>query len=454
MKLFDSTMLSSVGASAIHALLKRGPIGDDASPTHYQCDCGQDEADIEDPWRRGYTRRKVMGMGAGLMAAPLATQLVTTRLAFAQTPGTAKNLVCVISFRGGCDGLNMVVPHGDAQYSDLRSRIGIPRGQLIKADGFFGLNPAFAPLGARWDAGQFAAVHAVAMDRKNKSHFDATREYEQASVTGGSGYLNRILAAKGLTGTASTAFQAAQISGETPFSFRGEAPTLTINRLEDFRLNASEPAAFSTAVSSMFSKGHPADQAVVNAFNALQTAAQITASNPQPGAEYPDGGFPAALREIATIHGADVGMEIAACELGGFDTHTNQGGIGGNFEEHLTYVAQSIAAFLDDLESKGKLASTTVITTSEFGRTVNDNGDSGTDHGHGNCMLVFGGGVNGGQYYANWPGLENSEDGDLEIGYSYKDILSELFMKRSGVADLSSVFPGYSYTERGVFNQM
>lgn len=447
MKLFDPTLLSSVGASAAHALSKRKPQGDDASPSHYQCD--SDSMALDDPWRKGFTRRRLMQGGAMVLAAPLAQQLVTTRMAFAQTPGTSTKCVVVISKRGGADGLNIVVPHGDPEYYNQRGGIAIPQGQLLKADNLFGLSPGLASLAPFWDSGQFAAVHGVAMTEPNYSHFEATREYEQASNgSGGEGWLNRTLQSLNLVGTQATPFQAAQLSGGTPYSLRGRAPSLAIEGIDDFRLTAPEPAAFSTALASLFGDAHPAAQPVRNALDALQQAAQISETEYVPAAEYPDGGYSGSLREIARIIKAGVGLRIACVDIGGWDTHSDQG----TLADRVADFADPLAAFLTDLGEQ--INDVTVITTSEFGRRIYQSDSGGTDHGYGTCSLVLGGGVNGGQYFANNFDLSMDEDGNVAKNIDYRDLFSELIYKRLGVANLGTVFPNYQYTDRGVFNQM
>lgn len=456
MKPFERTgLLSSVGASALKALAKRGPMGDDASPEHDKCDCGHEEdAAQDDPWRKGFTRRRLMQGGGMVLAAPLVQQLVTTRLAFAQTPGSANNLLVVVYLRGGIDGLNVIVPN-DTDYYGHRDSIAIPQNQLLQNDGVFGLNPALAPLEPFWTAGTMGAVQAVGMKEPNYSHFDATYDYEKPG--GGRGWINALLEEQGLAGTPTTPFQAAQILGGRPYSFDGVAPTVTFNSIEDFRLNAGEPAAMQAAIGKLYNTGGPIDKSVQETLAAVTTAAEVGAVDyvPAVAATYDDGGFYDALREVARIRKADVGLRVANIEIGGWDTHTDMGNGGdpnGNFNRHLAELASGLAAFANDLGPL--LATTNIITTSEFGRRPSQNDGGGTDHGFANMMLLIGGGVNGGQVHGQWPTLADDalRDDNLASTTNYQTVIGELLRKQHGLGNVAAVLPDYVSTEeRNIF---
>ncbi len=461
MKPFDRTgLLSSVGASALKVLARRGPLQDDASPDHFRCDCGHEEDDAsDDPWRKGFTRRRLMQGGGMVLAAPLVQQLVTTRLAFAQTPaavGTTADVLVVVCLRGGIDGLNVVVPHADPQYYNRRSLIAVPRNQLLQADAMFGLNPAMAPLEPFWTSGQLGAIQAVGMNEPNYSHFDATKDYEKPR--GGKGWINALLEQQQLSGTPTTPFQGVALRSGRPYSFDGAAATATMDRIDDFRLNANEPATMQATISQLYSSTGPLDRSVQETLGALTTAATVSDAEYTPAATYGDGGFHEALRECARIIKADVGLRVANIEIGGWDTHTDMGDGGdpnSNFNQHLAELSTGLAAFAADLGPK--LATTNIVTTSEFGRRPEQNDGAGTDHGYGNMMLVLGGGVNGGRVYGTWPTLEESalRDGNLASTTNYQDVLGELLRKRSGVGNVAAVLPDYvSTSELGIFKGM
>ncbi len=453
-----SSVIASAGAALRRvAAFQNGPQGDDASPTHYQCDCGHGETDPPvDPWRRGFTRRRLLQGGGMILAAPLAQQLVTTRLAFAQTPG-ATNAIVMVNCRGGYAGHNFMVPHGDADYYNLMGNLAVPQNQLWGADAMFGWNSALQSLEPFWNQGVLAGIQAVAQDQPNYSHFGATEEGERGSTSNvGTGHTNRLLERLGLVGTAATPFQAAQFGGRLPISLQGPAPALTLsNGVENFRLNAENSGGLSTALAALYQAARPEDTAVRTALDALQTAAQIAAEDYQPATPYPDSGFATALQEIARVIKAGVGLKVACVDIGGWDTHSGMddgSNPNGSFNNHVRDLADPIAAFATDLGDL--LGSTTIVSWTEFGRRPYKNDSNGTDHGYGNAMMVLGGGVTGG-FHGTWPGLSEAAredyDGNIAKTSDYRDVIGGVY-KRIGLADPNLVFaePDYSYTELGI----
>lgn len=448
------------------ALLRRRPAGhtmdtpaapsthrvDDASPVHYQCDCGQEGEIDPDPWRKGFTRRKLIQGGGYLAAAGLGSQLVTTSMAYAQTPDALEgNCVVVISLRGGADWLNICVPHGDDIYRQERPNIQVPTSALLAPDSMFGLNPAMQPLLELFTQGQLGIVHACGLPQPNYSHFDAMRVCEQGADSGlGSGWVNRLIEAKGL---GATSFGTGiQFGGGKPYMLQGGMPTLSLRSLESFRLDGDQEARLALLNQLHSNVDDPTYKPIQDTLGGLAQAADISAEPYQPAVEYPGGGFAGALRNVAQTIKAQVGMQVACVDVGGWDTHTAMGdgsNPNSNFNQHVADFAAAVAAFCRDL---GELLSkVTVVTQTEFGRRINENDGNGTDHGHGQAIMCIGAGVKGG-YYADWPGLvkEQRQDDNLRATYDYRDVLSKVCVS-AGVADPSArVFPGFKPRDLGV----
>jgi uncharacterized protein (DUF1501 family) len=445
--------LEQAEAPAVHR-------ADDASPVHYQCDCGQEGEIDPDPWRKGFTRRKLIQGGGYLAAAGLGTQLTTVSKAFAQTPEQALDGRCIvnISLRGGWDSLNVVVPHADAQYYGRRPNIAVPKSQLLAPDELFGFNPAMKPLiDTVWSQGVMAAVHACGLGKANYSHFDAMRIYEQA-VEGsggvGGGWVNRLIAAQDL-GT--SPFETGiQFGGGMPYSLQGAAKTLSMNNLGDFKVEGDgEDGRLSTAIGALYGdQADPLAPQVKGTLEAVATAQQLTAQEYQPAVQYPDGGFANALRNVAQTIKAQVGLRVACVDVGGWDTHTAMGNgaeAGSNFNRHVADFAAGVAAFCQDLGDL--LGKVTIVTSSEFGRRPDENDSNGCDHGYGQAILCIGGGVKGG-YYAQWPTLADGAltDSNLAMTTDYRSVLTELCRTAGNVADPSAaIFPGFKAAPVGVF---
>ncbi len=429
---------------------------DDASPDHYKvshvgCNCDTKVVDPEDPWRKGFTRRSLIKGGGYLMAAPLAHQMATTRMAFRQpTDTTQAACVVAINVRGGWDGLNIVVPHGDPVYADARPNIAVPRNMLLKADNMFGLNPGLGPLMRLWDEGRFAVVHGAALEEPEYSHFQAMVELEMGTQrqTLGSGWGNRVLDQRGLVGAAAGPLQAVQFGGSgLPTLLRGTAPAVATGGWGDFRIYGDNGGRRATAVGALNNlAGNPITGATQNTLRALESAAAIAAEEYQPAAQYPGGGFGEALQEIARTIKAGVGLQLASCDIGGWDTHTQMGrgnDRNGNFNQKVADFATALGAFCDDLGAL--LDDVLIVVVSEFGRRIQENSSNGTDHGYGQPMFVIGGGVNGGRYYANDFALDQDERGSVARGIDYREVIAECLLKRGGIGNLDAVFPAFQY---------
>jgi uncharacterized protein (DUF1501 family) len=303
-----------------------------------------------------------------------------------------------------------------------------------------------------WDARQLAVVHACGSPDSTRSHFDA-QDYMESATPGvkstQDGWLNRYLQAR-RTEEAATPFRAVALAQNLPRMLQGTAPALAMSQVGQFGIRGGQSAQM--AGESFEAAYAAAADRVLNgtgreAFDAMKTlkTADPAKYQPENGADYPRGPFGQALRQIAQLTKANVGLEVAFADIGGWDTHANQGSGQGQLANRLDDFARSLAALVADLGDR--MEDTVVLTMSEFGRAVNQNGTGGTDHGHGNAMLVIGGGVRGGRVYGKWPGLaveRRYEGRDLAVTTDFRDVFGEVVTRHMGVADARPVFPGYA----------
>jgi len=384
------------------------------------------------------------------------------RTAFAAREGTRRKLLIAVFQRGAVDGLSVVVPFGEREYYRARPSIAIlpPRSadaSAIDLDGFFGLHPRLSALEPLWRRRELAIVHACGSPDNTRSHFDA-QDYMETATPGvkatSDGWLNRCLQAR--REETATPFRAVALSGQMPRSLQGRAAALAIPQVAQFGIRAGNATG---AVSEMFEEAYGAapDRALngtgVETFEAIKMLKNADPASyvPEHGAEYPRTPLGQALRQIAQLTKADLGLEVAFADVGGWDTHVNQGGPQGQLATRLDDFARAIAALAVDLGDR--MDDTIVLTMSEFGRAVTENGNRGTDHGHGNAMLVVGGGVRGGRVYGRWPGLAREqlyEGRDLAVTTDFRDVFAEIVVRHLGVQDPSPIFPGYS-VERSRF---
>ena len=383
---------------------------------------------------------------------------MATRLAFADGPYTGDVLV-VVSLRGGFDGLNVIVPTGDPAYATWRPTIGIPQNALLPLDSMFGMHPAMQPLLPFWNAGNFGVVQAVGQVNPTRSHFEAMEEMERAApgAAARTGWIDRTLGLR----TAGTAFQGVQLgSGMAASSFIGPTPELALWSVDSFELsgagNTTERQRWQQALRGLHAGsptavGGPA----TTTLDALATAGSLQDAGytPANGAAYPaDSNLGDALKDVARLVKADVGLQVACVDYGDWDMHSDMGTVDqGWMYDHLTEMSQALAAFATDLGAK--LGDVTVLTLTEFGRRVEENGSTGTDHGHGQAVLMLGGGVDGGKVHGTWPGLAEPDlvDGDLAGTTDYRSLLAEALEKRCGAGALSTVFPNLPAERVGAF---
>jgi uncharacterized protein (DUF1501 family) len=374
------------------------------------------------------------------------------RTAFAAGQARRSKRLIAIFQRGAVDGLSVIVPYGENDYYRARPTIAIARPRSSDAaaldlDGFFGFNPRLAPLKPLWDRRDLAIVHACGSPDATRSHFDA-QDYMETATPGvkgtGDGWLNRYLQARHEEPESS--FRAVALTSQLPRMLQGSAPALAMNQIAQFGIRAANMH------DSFEAQYQAAADRVLNgtgreAFDAMKTlkVADPTRYEAENGADYPRSPFGQALKQIAQLTKADVGLEVAFADLGGWDTHVNQGSVQGQLAQRLDDFARSLNALVTDLGER--MADTVVLTMSEFGRAVNENGNRGTDHGHGNAMLVIGGGIRGGHVYGRWPGLATDkryEGRDLAVTTDFRDVFGEIVVRHMGVADPKPIFPGYS----------
>ncbi len=398
-------------------------------------------------------RRAFMKEGALAMVSIGRSPAFLRRVVFATEPGRARpgKILIVLFQRGAADGLNVVVPHGERAYYGQRPTIAIPRpkaggGAAIDLDGFFGFHPALASLKPLYDRGMLAPLHAAGSPSSTRSHFEAQHFMETGTPDDKStrdGWLNRYLQL--VPGKA--AFRAVAIAPQTPQALEGPAPTIAMANLNDFTVRSSGSDA--QRLEALYRTGsadliHGAGAETFDAMKLLH-AANPAQYRPADGAIYPTSPFGRALQQIAQLVKANVGLEIAFTDVGGWDTHVNQGAVNGQLAQRLDDFGRGIAALTADLGDQ--MSDVVIVTMSEFGRMVKENGDAGTDHGHAGAMMVLGGPIKGGKVLGRWPGLEREqlfEGRDLALTTDFRAVLSEIVRVHLGSDRAESVFPGFS----------
>ncbi|MGC4085134.1 MAG: DUF1501 domain-containing protein [Vicinamibacterales bacterium] len=402
------------------------------------------------------SRRAFIRDGAcALVSVGFAPSFLARTVAATATTRRHRQLIAIFQ-RGAVDGLSVVVPHGEAEYYRVRPGIGVARPgagaeSALDLDGFFAFNPRLSALKPLWDRRMLAVVHACGSPDATRSHFDA-QDYMETGTPGvkstSDGWLNRYLQVKRAEET--SAFRAVALTPQMPRSLQGTASVLAMNQIAQFAIRATQLQApleseYAAAADRLLGgTGHDA----FDAMKRLQSA-DPARYEPEHGAAYPASAFGQALKQIAQLSKSNVGMEVAFAEVGGWDTHVNQGSTQGQLGVRLDDFARSIAALATDLGDR--MEDTVILTMSEFGRAVAENGNRGTDHGHGNAMMVIGGGVQGGRVYGRWPGLaaeQRYEGRDLAVTTDFRDVFSEILVRHLDVADPAQVFPGYAVDSR------
>ena len=402
----------------------------------------------------------IKSSGVALASLGVATQspsfLTRTLAQTAGNSGGRRKVLVTIFQRGAADGLNVVVPYGEQEYYNLRPSLAVARPKsgdqtaAIDLDGFFGLNPALASFKPIFDSGQLAIIHAVGSPDNTRSHFDA-QDYMESGTPGvkstTDGWLNRFLQAK--PDPKASPFRAVAMGTNLPRTLQGRAPSLAINNLNEFGIRGGGQA---TAVQGGFEALY--EQSVNDVlrgtgretFEAVKLLKRVNPMQyqPSPSATYPRGAFGDRLRQVAQLVKSDIGLEVAFADIGGWDTHANEGAGQGQLANRLTEFAQGISALYADLQENA--GDVVILTMTEFGRTVKENGNRGTDHGHASCMFVLGGEVKGGKVYGKWPGLKSHElyEGrDLMLTTDFRDVFAEIAKNYLKAGNLNQIFPGY-----------
>jgi uncharacterized protein (DUF1501 family) len=396
------------------------------------------------------------GLFAGALTLGATTTVFGTAVVTASpaSAAPATSVLVVLSMRGACDGLSLVVPHADPVYFAARPNIAVPAERLLAKDGFFGLHPALEPLVPFWTAGKLAAVHATGLPSVNRSHFAAMEEVEDADPGSSvrSGWLNRLIGQDGDP----SALQALNLAGGVPpASLYGPQSVMSADSVDSVGISGDdqwdeEHRRLRSLHTLWDGNTTGLGKAMRSTFEAVTTFApvKLTPDQPEHGATYPGTDLGRAMSQVARVIKGDVGVGVLTVDQGDWDMHTDIGTLEwGRLLQNAGDFAKSLAAFLTDL---GPWADkVTVVTISEFGRRVQENASYGLDHGYGNVMFLAGAGVRGGTYYAKWPGLTNTLDADLLVTTDYRSVLSEVVATRFG-ASPAAVFPHFSPAPVGV----
>jgi uncharacterized protein (DUF1501 family) len=405
------------------------------------------------PLRNSVTRRGFLRGGALALVGTSVIPAFLTRSVYAEVEraAAAKKKLVVVFQRGACDGLNVVVPYKEPNYYAMRPTIGIAEKDLLDLDGFLGLHPAMASVKPLFEQGHLAMVHASGSPDPSRSHFDA-QDYMESGTPGVKstvdGWLNRALQVE-VEKQKPSVFRAVALGAEVPRTLAGRVPAIAVANLADFSVAGRGPVAEGEAgaFQSMYDESSDAllHGTGADTFEAVKMlkATNPAAYVPAAGVAYPKSAFGNSLKQVAQLLKANLGVEAAFSDVGGWDTHQNQGGAEGQLAGRLRDFSDTLAAFWRDLGDEAE--DVTVVTMSEFGRTARQNGTGGTDHGHANVMFVLGGSVEGGKVYGEWPGLANeqlNEGRDLRVTTDFRRVLGEAAYRTLGVRRLEAVFPG------------
>src|SRR5450432_450711 len=412
------------------------------------------------------TRRVFIKNGAlAVVGTSIVPSFLTRAVYAAETAAPGKKRLVVLFQRGAADGLNIVVPHGEQAYYAMRPSIAIPRPRTgvesaIDLDGFFGLHPSMTAFKPLWDQKHLAIVHAAGSPDNTRSHFDA-QDYMESGTPGmkatEDGWLNRALS--GLKEPQASPFRAVSMGGAAPRTLAGPVPAVAMSDIRSCSVGGGRGRGAETASNTFEAMYEQSVDSVLHGtgnetFEAVKMlrSADPEKYTPAPGANYPRGRFGDSLRQVAQLIKANLGVEVAFADIGGWDHHVNEGSVQGQIANLTREFSQSIAAFWTDLGDLGE--DTVIVTMSEFGRMARENGNRGTDHGHANVMFVLGGPVKGGRVYGQWPGLVANqlyEGRDLAVTTDFRQVLGEAVAHHLGNDNLAKVFPGFEKTRGSDF---
>ncbi|MGH9687328.1 MAG: DUF1501 domain-containing protein [Candidatus Acidiferrales bacterium] len=406
--------------------------------------------------------RRYFLKGGGIAMVGMASMPAFLQRAVASAATPSKKKMVVLFQRGAVDGLNVVVPFAEPEYYRLRPTIAIPQpksgaqGAAIDLDGFFGLHPSLQPLQPLFQNGQLAVVQAVGSPDPSRSHFDA-QDFMESGTPGvkstEDGWLNRAM--QNMPERQASPFRSVAFGPYLPLTLQGAAPAIAIPDLKQFKMYGP-PQTVEGGFEAMYAQAVNMELRGVasDTFEAVDMLKKIDPEGYQPenGAAYPTSRFGRSLQEIAELFKADVGLEVAFLDSGGWDHHVAEGGAEGRLANLLRDLGQGMAAFHQDMGER--MADIVFVSMSEFGRTAHENGSGGTDHGHANCMFVMGGSVKGGKVYASWPGMSDGQlyqNRDLAVTTDYRSVLSEIVSNHLGDRALELVFPGFAADQKQQF---
>ncbi len=389
----------------------------------------------------------------------------------AESVKRGKTLV-VIFLRGGADGLNLIVPYKDPAYYQLRRQLAIPlpgkENGAVDLDGFFALHPRMKSLAPLFASGSVVAAHAVGYGQNTRSHFEEQDVWEtgvSGNTVNSDGWLNRHLA----TSEGRGPIRAISIGDKLPRILRGKATAYAVHGISDlaFPQTLGDPTVVTAALEHAYQTDPNAhtdaardllsqsSKATLEGIKQLQSVAK---NEYKPSVEYPKTEIARRLSEVARLIKYDMGLEVAEIDYDGWDTHQNQGNATqGNFGNLAQNLADALAAFHADLGDR--MNDVLVTTLSDFGRTAEENGTGGTDHGWANCLLAMGGPVvkaGGGKarkVMGQWPGLgpeQLHEKRDLLHTTDFRDVLGELVRVHLGNANLEKVLPQHEFKPVGL----
>jgi uncharacterized protein (DUF1501 family) len=432
-------------------------------------------------------RRRDFLKTSAVASAAFSSNLVGyhTSTAQARTMAPDKNPVLVVIYlRGGQDQLNTIIPYNDSRYYEIRPTVGIPQERVIPLDDQWAFHPAMAPLKPFYDDGSFAAVINSGSPHPTRSHFDAQDFMEYAAPgdrTIRDGWLNRYLTATApderMMDYMQPELRACAMQELLPRSMRGSYPIVAVpNNLDQLQSvldlfegfygsGSEEDAASALRRATNIRKGVEADPVMASGretINGLRRLHELLYGEGQEnevaelGAfqEYPGGYFADRLSKIAKLIRAGVGMELAATDINGWDHHIGMGSVDGALHRMLAFLSEGLAAFMKDLGPD--LQRTCIVVCTEFGRVAKENGNDGSDHGHGGPMWVMGGGVRGGKIYGKWTGLQESvlyQKRDQPVTTDFRQIFNEVLVKHMKFEPKPDFFPNYQMPagELGLF---
>jgi len=416
--------------------------------------------------RRGFLKGgglAMFGIGVGGVPTFLARAAESTKIL---SPYKKRKVLVCIFQRGAMDGLMAVTPFTDGYLKAARPTLFMSpvndgkRSPLIDLDGKFGLHPGLKSFESFFRSKQLAIVHGIGSPNNTRSHFDAQDYMESGTPFNkgtASGWLNR---AVGLMGHDATPFRAVSLTSSMPRSFYGDNPSIAINNLQDFAIQLrGNPMGANMAAKSFEDLYDQTSSGLLKetgkeSFDAVKMLKKVDVKNYKPDNSivYPNTSLGNALKQVAQLIKMDVGLEVAFAESGGWDTHFNQGTELGVFARNANDLSGSIAAFWNDMGATFQ-DDVTVMTMTEFGRTVRQNGTGGTDHGRASCNFILGNDVKGGNVYGNIKPLaiENLEDGrDLAVTTDFRSVFSEVADKHLKINNDKILFPGWDGTKIGV----